>query len=201
MEMEITLIFGALWVLFALLIVLLRDKLAALALLGLNLVIAGFFLVEADVVGAIVKAALGVVSALIVFFATTRVQEPRPRVSIRVLIPTVLFALVLSYLVAYFLQPQFPVEHSLESYFIIALFGTALVAVVSQASVLKLLLGVLIFENVGALVLAWAPDAAIFTVITEVFVVLITFTIALIAAMDFAEYDTIDATKLTKLRG
>ncbi|MGZ4919852.1 MAG: hypothetical protein ACXV5P_05430 [Halobacteriota archaeon] len=199
--MELTLIFGPVWILFALLIVLLRDKFAALALLGLNVVIAAFFLVEADVVGAIVKAALGVVSALVVFFAATRMQAPRPRASIRVLSLTVLIALVLSYLVAFLLQSQFPADHSLESYFIIVLFGVALVAIASQASVLKLLLGILIFENVGALVLAWAPNAAVFTVITEVFVVLITFTIARIAAMDFAEYDTVDATKLTKLRG
>ncbi|MGZ4943643.1 MAG: hypothetical protein ACXVIG_04670 [Halobacteriota archaeon] len=199
--MELTLIFGPVWILFALLIVLLRDKFAALALLGLNVVIAAFFLVEADVVGAIVKAALGVVSALVVFFAATRMQAPRPRASIRVLSLTVLIALVLSYLVAFLLQSQFPAGHSLESYFIIVLFGVALVAIASQASVLKLLLGILIFENVGALVLAWAPNAAVFTVITEVFVVLITFTIARIAAMDFAEYDTVDATKLTKLRG
>ena len=198
---EITLIFGALWVLFALLIILLRDKLAALALLGLNLTIAGFFLVEADVVGAIMKVVLGVISALIVYFAATRTRLPRPRVSMRILIFIALLAVVLSYLVAYVLQPQFPAEHSLESYFIVVLFGVALVTIASQASVLKLLLGILIFENVGALVLAWAPNAAVFTVITEVFVVLITFTIALIVAMDFAEYDTIDATKLTKLRG
>ncbi|MGZ4908037.1 MAG: hypothetical protein ACXV5F_05195 [Halobacteriota archaeon] len=199
--MELTLIFGPVWILFALLIVLLRDKFAALALLGLNVAVAAFFLVEADVVGATAKAALGVVSALVVFFAATRMQAPRPRASIRVLSLTVLIALVLSYLVAFLLQSQFPADHSLESYFIIVLFGVALVAIASQASVLKLLLGILIFENVGALVLAWAPNAAVFTVITEVFVVLITFTIARIAAMDFAEYDTVDATKLTKLRG
>lgn len=199
--MEITLIFGALWVLFALLIVLLRDKFAALALLGLNLVIAGFFLFEADVAGAVVKAVLGIVSALIVYLAATRMHAPRPRVSIRVLTLTVLLALVLSYLAAFALQSQFPPEHSLESYFIVVLFGVALITIVSQASVLKLLLGILIFENVGTLVLAWAPNAAVFTMITEVFVVLITFTIALIAAMDFAEYDTIDATQLKKLRG
>ncbi|MGZ4948833.1 MAG: hypothetical protein ACXV5D_07300, partial [Halobacteriota archaeon] len=169
--MELTLIFGPVWILFALLIVLLRDKFAALALLGLNVVIAAFFLVEADVVGATAKAALGVVSALVVFFAATRMQAPRPRVSIRVLTLTVLIALVLSYLVAFVLQSQFPADHNIESYFIIVLFGVALVAIASQASVLKLLLGILIFENVGALVLAWAPNAAVFAVITEVFVV------------------------------
>ncbi len=199
--MEFTLVFGALWILFALLVVLFRDKFAALALLGLNLVIAGFFLFEGDVVGAVAKAALGIVSALIVFFAATRVQAPRPRVGLRVLTLTVLLTLVLSYLAAFVLQSQFPPEHSLESYFIIVLFGVALITIVSQASVLKLLLGILILENVGTLVLAWAPNAVVFTVITEVFVVLITFTIALIAAMDFAEYDTVDATQLKRLRG
>ncbi|MGZ4902991.1 MAG: hypothetical protein ACXV3U_08825 [Halobacteriota archaeon] len=199
--MDITLVFGALWVIFALLIVFLRDRLAALALLGLNVVIAVFLLVESDLVGAVVKAALGIIAALIIFFAATRMQAPQPRVGIRVLTPVVLLTLVLSYLVAFMLQSQFPAEHSLESYFIIVLFGIALATIASQASVLKLLLGILIFENVGTLVLAWAPNAAIFTVITEAFVVFIAFTIASIAAMDFAEYDTVDATQLTKLRG
>ncbi|MGZ4940346.1 MAG: hypothetical protein ACXV4Z_07720 [Halobacteriota archaeon] len=199
--MDITLVFGALWVIFALLIVFLRDRLAALALLGLNVVIAVFLLVESDLIGAVVKAALGIIAALIIFFAATRMQAPQPRVGIRVLTPVVLLTLVLSYLVAFMLQSQFPAEHSLESYFIIVLFGIALATIASQASVLKLLLGILIFENVGTLVLAWAPNAAIFTVITEAFVVFIAFTIASIAAMDFAEYDTVDATQLTKLRG
>ncbi|MGZ4913229.1 MAG: hypothetical protein ACXVI3_06375 [Halobacteriota archaeon] len=199
--MDITLVFGALWVIFALLIVFLRDRLAALALLGLNVVIAVFLLVESDLVGAVVKAALGIIAALIIFFAATRMQAPQARVGIRVLTPVVLLTLVLSYLVAFMLQSQFPAEHSLESYFIIVLFGIALATIASQASVLKLLLGILIFENVGTLVLAWAPNAAIFTVITEAFVVFIAFTIASIAAMDFAEYDTVDATQLTKLRG
>ncbi len=199
--MDTTLIFGPLWILFALLIVFLRDRLAALALLGLNVVIAGFFLVESDAVGAVVKAAFGIIAALIVFFAATRIKAPQPRMSMRVLGVVVILALVLSYVAAFVLQAQVPAEHSLESYFIIVLFGVALVAIISQASVLKLLLGILIFENVGTLVLAWAPDAAVFTVITEAFVVLIAFTIATIAAMDFAEYDTVDATQLTKLRG
>ncbi len=199
--MELAIIFGALWIVFALLIVFLRDERAALALLGLNLVIAGFFLVEADVAGAIVKAILGALSALIVFVAATRVKAPRPRMSFRILAVTVLITLVLSYLAAFALQSQFPAEHALESYFVIVLFGVALVTIASQASVLKLLLGILIFENVGTLVLAWAPNSVIFTIVTEVFVVLITFTIALIAAMDYAEYDTVDATQLTKLRG
>jgi len=199
--MDITLVFGALWVVFALLIVFLRDRPAALALLGLNVVIAVFFLVESDLVGAVVKAALGIVAALIIFVAATRMQAPRPRAGIRVLTLLVFLTLVLSYLVAFMLQSQFPADHSLESYFIIVLFGIGLAAIASQASVLKLLLGILILENVGTLVLAWAPNAAIFTVITEAFVVLISFTIASIAAMDFAEYDTVDATQLTKLRG
>ncbi len=199
--MDLTFVFGALWILFALLIVLLRDKPAALALIGLNVTIAGFFLVEADFVGALVKAVLGIVSAITVFIAATRIQVPRARMSTRLLTPTLLLALVLSYLVAFALQPQFPAERGVESYFIIVLFGVAIVAILSQASVLKLLLGILILENVGALVLAWAPNPAIFTAITEVFVVLITFTIALIATMDYAEYDSVDATKLTKLRG
>ncbi len=199
--MDITVIFGAVWIVFALLISLLRDKRAALALLGLNLSIAAFLLVEADAAGAIVKVVLGVVSALIVFLAATRVQVPRPRTSTRALTLTILLALVLSSLVALILQPQVPPERGLESYFLVVLFGVALVTVISQASVLKLLLGILIFENIGTLVLAWASNAALFTVVTEVFVVLITFTIARIAALDFAEYDTVDATKLTKLRG
>ncbi len=199
--MDLTLVFGAVWVLFALLIVLLRDKPAAFALIGLNVTIAGFFLVEADAAGALVKAVLGIVSAIIVFVAATRMQVPRARMSPRILQLTLLLTLVLSYLAAFALQPQFPAERSVESYFIVVLFGVAIVAILSQASVLKLLLGILIFENVGALILAWAPDAVIFTAITEVFVVLITFTVALIATMDYAEYESVDATKLTKLRG
>ncbi len=199
--MEITLIFGALWVLFALLIIMLRDKLAALALLGFNLTIAGFFLIESDVAGAVVKLVLGSISALIVFLAASRTRAPRARMSVRVLSLTVVFTLVLSYLVAFLLQPQFPAEHNLESYFLIVLFGLGLLAILSQKSVLKLLLGILIFENIGALVLAWAPNAAVFAVATELLIVVITITIALIATMDFAEYDTIDTSKMTKLRG
>jgi len=59
----------------------------------------------------------------------------------------------------------------------------------------------LILENVGTLLLVWGENTALLTVVTEVFVVLITFTIAFIAVMDFVEYDTIDSSKLKQLRG
>jgi hypothetical protein len=72
---------------------------------------------------------------------------------------------------------------------------------VSQKSILKLLLGILILENIATLLIAWGENTALLAVVVEVFVVLITLTITLIALMDFAEYGSIDSSKLTNLRG
>ena len=106
-----------------------------------------------------------------------------------------------SCLAAFLVQSQFPVEQTAETYVLFVLFGVAFLVISSQRSVLKLLLGILILENIGTLLLAWGTDTALFALFTEIFVVLITLTIAIIAVMDFAEYDTIDSSKLIKLRG
>jgi hypothetical protein len=199
--METVLAFGILWVIFAILIVILSDKWATLSLLVLNLTIAAFLLTETDLVGALVKTALGIASPVIVLLAIARTKQPRPRFGVPTLILGTLLALTLSYLVAYSMQSQFPFGRTTETYVLIALFSIALLVIVSQRSILKLLLGILILENVGTLLLAWGENTALLAAVTEVFVVLITLTIALIAVMDFAEYETIDSSKLTRLRG
>ena len=199
--METILLFGILWVVLAVLIVILSDTRAALALLGLNLAISVFLLTETDVFGAVATAIAGTVSAAIVLLAASRTRMPQQEISSRVLVLAALLTIVASYLVAFSLQGQLPAGHTFEGYFLVILFGISLLTIISQKSILKLLLGILILENIATLILAWAKNAALFTVISEVFVVLITFTIAFIAIMDFAEYDTIDGTELTKLRG
>jgi hypothetical protein len=199
--METVLAFGILWVIFAILIVILSDRWATLSLLVLNLTIAAFLLTETDLVGALVKTALGIASPVIVLLAIARTKQPRPRFGVPTLILGTLLALTLSYLVAYSMQSQFPFGRTTETYVLIALFSIALLVIVSQRSILKLLLGILILENVGTLLLAWGENTALLAAVTEVFVVLITLTIALIAVMDFAEYETIDSSKLTRLRG
>jgi len=199
--METVLAFGILWVILAILIVILNDKWATLSLLVLNLTIAAFLLTETDLVGALAKTALGIASPVIVLFAIARTKQPRPRFGVPTLVLGTLLTLTLSYLVAYTMQSQFPVGRTTETYVLIALFSIALLIIVSQRSILKLLLGILVLENVGTLLLAWGENTAILAAVTEVFVVLITLTIALIAVMDFAEYETIDSSKLTRLRG
>ena len=99
------------------------------------------------------------------------------------------------------MQSQFPPGRISETYALIALFGIAFLILVSQRSIFKLLLGILVLENIGTLLIAWGENTALLAVVAEVFVVLITLTIALIALMDFAEYDSIDSSKLTNLRG
>ena len=61
------------------LIVILSDKWATLSLLVLNLTIAAFLLTETDLVGALVKTALGIASPVIVLLAIARTKQPRPR--------------------------------------------------------------------------------------------------------------------------
>jgi hypothetical protein len=188
-------------VIFASLIVFLRDKWAALALLALNATIAAFLLVENDLVGAGLKAALGVLPPVIIILAAARTREPTPRFSVPTLTAGTFLTIALSCLAAFLVQSQFPVGRTVETYVLFVLFGVAFLVVSSQRSVLKLLLGILILENIGTLLLAWGTGTALFALFTEIFVVLITLTIAIIAVIDFAEYDTIDSSKLIKLRG
>jgi hypothetical protein len=199
--METVLAFGILWVLFACLIVVVRDKWAALALLALNLTIAAFLLAENDLTGAVLKAALGILPPVIILLAAGRTSEPTPRFNLRTLIIGTVLTVALSCLIAFLVQSQFPVEQTTETYILFVLFGVAFLVISSQRSILKLLLGILILENIGTLLLAWGAGTALFAAFTEILVVLITLTIALIAVLDFAEYETIDGSKLIKLRG
>jgi hypothetical protein len=199
--METVLLFGILWVVFTVLIVILNDKRATLALAALNLTIAAFLLTENDLAGALAQATVGIASPIIILLAIARTTQPRPRFGTPSLILAALLTLALSYVVAFSVRSQFPVARTTEAYVLIALFGIAFLTIVSQTSILKLLLGILILENIGTLLLAWAENTAPLAVVSEVFVVLITFTIAFIAVMDFVEYDTIDSSKLKQLRG
>jgi hypothetical protein len=199
--METVLLFGIAWVVLAVLIVILNDKRSTLALLALNLTIAAFLLIENDLTGALAKATLGIVSPIIILLAIARTKQPRRQFGVLPLIFAALLTLVLSYAVAFSVRSQFPEGRNTETYFLIALLGIAFLTIVSQTSIVKLLLGILILENIGTLLLAWGENTALLTIVTEVFVVLITFTIAFIAVMDFAEYGTIDSSKMTQLRG
>ena len=189
--METVLAFGILWVICAILIVSLSDKWSTLALLALNLLIAAFLLTENDPIGALVKAALGIASPIIILLVIARTKQPRPRFGTLPLISAALLALALSYLVAFSMQSEFPAGRITESYALIMLFGIAFL----------ILVGILVLENIGTLLIAWGENTALLSVVAEVFVVLITLTIALIALMDFAEYGSIDGSKLTNLRG
>ena len=199
--METVLLFGILWVICAILIVILSDKWSTLALLALNLIIAAFLFTENDLIGALVKAALGILSPIIILLAIARTKQTQPRFSTLPMISLALVTLALSYVVAFSMQSQFPPGRITETYALIALFGIAFLILVSQGSIFKLLLGILVLENVGTLLIAWGENTALLAVVAEAFVVLITLTIALIALMDFAEYGTIDSNKLTNLRG
>jgi hypothetical protein len=198
--METVLAFGILWVIFSGLIVFLRDKWAAVALLALNASIAAFLFTENDLMGAVLKAALGILPPVIIIIAAARTSEPTPRFKAPTLIIGTVLTITLSCLAAFLVQSQFPVEQIVEMYILFVLFGVAFLIIGSQRSVLKLLLGILILENIGTLLLAWGQASALFAAVTEIFVVLITLTIAYIAVMDFAEYGTIDSSKLIKLR-
>jgi len=199
--MDTVLVFGILWVICAILIVILSDRWATFALLALNLIIAAFLLTESDLTGALVKAALGIAAPIIILLAVVRTKQPRRRFGRVPLISVTLLTVALSYLVALSTQSQFPSGRITESYALIVLFGIAILILVSQRSILKLLLGILILENVATLLIAWGENTALLSVVAEVFVVLITLTIVLIALMDFAEYGSIDSSKMTNLRG
>jgi hypothetical protein len=199
--MEAVLAFGILWVICAILIVILSDKWSTLALLALNLIIAVFLFTENDLIGALVKAALGIASPIIILLAVARTKQPRPRFGTLPMISVALVTLALSYVVAFSMRSQFTPGRITETYALMALFGIAFLILVSQRSIFKLLLGILVLENVGTLLIAWGENTALLAVVAEVFVVLITLTIALIALMDFAEYGSIDGSKLTNLRG
>lgn len=199
--METVALFGIIWVVCTVLIVILNDKRATLALLALNLTIAAFFLIESDLTGALAKATLGIASPVLILVALARTKQPQRKFGTLLLILAALVTLALSYAVAFAVRSQFPDGRITESYFLIALFGMAFLVIVSQKSLMKLLLGILILEDIGTLLLAWGQNAALFTVVEEVFIVLITFTIAFIAVKSFAEYGTIDTSKMTQLRG
>ncbi|MGA3199497.1 MAG: hypothetical protein ABSD89_08845 [Halobacteriota archaeon] len=199
--METVLAFGILWVICAILIVILSDKWSTLALLALNLIIAAFLFTENDLIGALVKAALGILSPVIILLAVARTKQTQPRFGTLPMISLALVTLALSYVVAFSMQSQFPPGRITETYALIALFGIAFLILVSQGSIFKLLLGILVLENVGTLLIAWGLNTALLAVVAEAFVVLITLTIALIALMDFAEYGSTHSNKLTKLRG
>jgi hypothetical protein len=199
--METVLLFGIAWMVFAVLIVILNDKRSTLALLALNFTIAAFLLIENDLTGALAKATLGIASPIIILLAIARTKQPRRQFGVLPLIFAALLTLVLSYAVAFSVRSQFPEGRTTETYFLIALFGIAFLIIVTQTSVVKLLLGILILENIGTLLLAWGESTALLTIVTEVFVVLITFTVAFIAVKDFAEYGTIDSSQMTQLRG
>jgi hypothetical protein len=198
--METVLVFGIAWAVLAVLIVILNDKRATLALLALNFTIAAFLLIENDLTGALAKAALGIASPIIILLALARTKQPRRQFGVLPLIFAALLTLALSYAVAFSVRSQFPEGRTTETYFLVALFGIAFLIIVSQTSIMKLLLGILILENIGTLLLAWGQSTALLTVVTEMFVVLISFTIAFIAVMDFVEYGTIDSSKMTQLR-
>ncbi len=199
--METVALFGIVWVLLAALIVILKDKRATLALLAMNLAIAAFLLTESDLIGALTKATLGIASPVIILVALARTKQPARKLGVPLLIVAALATLAISYAVAFSVRSQLPDARITESYFLMMLFGIAFLVIFSQKSIMKLLLGILILENIGTLLLAWGENAAQFTVVEEVFIVLITFTIAFIAVKGFAEYGTIDASKLTQLRG
>jgi len=199
--METVLAFGILWVICAVLIVILSDKWSTLALLALNLIIAAFLFTENDLAGALVKAALGILSPIIILLAVVRTKQTKPRFGKLPMSAVALVTLALSYAVAFSMQSQFPPGRTTETYALIALFGIAFLILVSQRSIFKLLLGILVLENIGTLLIAWGENTALLAVVAEVFVVLITLTIALIALMDFAEYGSIDSNKLINLRG
>jgi Co/Zn/Cd efflux system component len=199
--METIALFGIVWVVFAVLIVIFNDRRATLARLALNLTIAAFLLTESDLTGALTKATLGIASPAIILVALARTRQPQRKFGVPLLMVVSLVTLALSYAVAFSLRSQFPEGRMTESYFLIMLFGIAFLVIVSQESLMKLLLGILMLEDIGTLLLGWGANAALFALVEEAFIVLITFTIAFIAVKSFAEYGTIDTSKMTRLRG
>ena len=111
-----------------------------------------------------------------------------------------LLTLAISYLVAFSTQSQFPTGRTTESYALIALFGIAVLILVSQRSILKLLLGILVLENIGTLLIAWGANTTLFPYRRGVRSANHTHD-SPDSALDFAEYGSIDSSKLTNLRG
>jgi hypothetical protein len=199
--METVLLFGVAWIVFAVLIVTLNDQRSTLAFLGLNLTIAAFLLFENDLIGALAQATFWIASPIIILLAVARTKQPHPRFGTLQLFCGALLTIALSFAVGFLVQSLVPAERVTETYFLIALFGLAFLIIVSQTSLQKFLLGILVLESVGTLLLAWGEDTALLTVVEGAFVVLITLTVAFIAVKDFAEYGTIDSSKMTELRG
>lgn len=199
--MDHVVIFGILIIVFTSLIVFLRDRLAAISFLGLNLTIATFLYAESDLSGAAIKAILGVLPPVIIIVATSRVKLPQPRLGTIATFIGIALTIALSYVVAYVIRGVFPEERLLECYLLVILFGLSILIIISQTSVLKFLFGILVLENIGTLMLSWGYNPAIPTLIVEAFDVIITFAFAAIALLDFKEYATIDERELTRLRG
>ncbi len=199
--MDQVVIFGILMIVFTSLIVILRDRLSAISFLGLNLTIAAFLYTESDPSGAAIKAILGVLPPMIVVIATSRIKLPQPRSGTVVTFVGIALTIALSYVVAYVMRGVFSGDRLLESYFLVILFGMSILIIVSQTSIFKFLLGILVLENIGTLILSWGYNPAALTLITETFVVLIALAFAVIALLDFKEYATVDERELTRLRG
>ena len=199
--MDQMVIFGIVMIVFTSLIVILNDRLSALSFLGLNLTIVALLYTESDLISAAIKAILGFFPPAIIVVAARRIKLARPAVGKAVAFMGIAVTVALSYAVAYAIRGVFPEDRLLQSYFLVILFGMSILIIVSQTSVFKFLFGVLVLENIGTLILSWGYNSAVFTLIEEVFVVLIALTFAIIALLDFKEYATIDGKELTRLRG
>ena len=199
--MDQIVIFGILMIVFTSLIVILNDRLSALSFLGLNLTIVALLYTESDLTSAAIKAILGFFPPAIIVVATRRIKLARPAVGKAIAFTGIAVTIALSYAVAYAIRGVFPEDRLLQSYFLVILFGMSILIIVSQTSIFKFLFGVLVLENIGTLILSWSYNSAVFTLIEEVFVVLIALTFAIIALFDFKEYATIDEKELTRLRG
>jgi hypothetical protein len=194
-------IFGILMIAFTSLIMILRDRLAVISFLGLNLTIAAFLYTESDPSGAAIKAILGFLPPMIIVVATSQIKLPQPRSGTVVTFIGIALTIAVSFLVAYVMRGVFPGDRLLESYLLVILFSMSMLIIVSQTSIFKFLLGILVLENIGTLILSWGHNPATFTLITETFVVLIALAFAIIALLDFKEYATVDERELTRLRG
>ena len=179
--MDQIIIFGIFMIVFTSLIVILNDRLSALSFLGLNLTIVALLYTESDLISAAIKAILGFFPPAIIVVATRRIKLARPAVGKAVAFIGIAVTVALSYAVAYAIRGVFPEDRLLESYFLIILFGMSILIIVSQTSIFKFLLGVLVLENIGTLILSWGYNSTVLTLIEEVFVVLIALTFAVIA--------------------
>jgi len=123
-------------VICAILIVSLSDKWSTLALLALNLLIAAFLLTENDPIGALVKAALGIASPIIILLVIARTNSPA---SIWHAASDIGRAFSPSAFVSgsFSMQSEFPAGRITESYALIMLFGIAFLILVSQTSIVS----------------------------------------------------------------